>query len=243
MKLSLIVPIYNEKTIIHDAIKTFSEGLSARFGSWELIFVNDGSTDGCENAVLEAAERDPRIRLAGYTENRGKGCAVRTGMLEATGDIAIFTDCDNAYGLDAVAKIYDRIVISGADVAVGSRNLNGSGYGEYTFMRRLASKIYIGIINVVSGYKGTDSQCGLKGFRTEAAKRIFGNCTVDRWAFDLEALLIAKHFGYIVTEVPVKVINHRESKIHLVRDSLRMLKDVLNMKRSLRKAIRENRLV
>ncbi len=237
MKLSLIVPIYNEASIINDAIKTFTEGLSARFGAWELIFVNDGSTDGCENAVIAASAADPRIRLAGYTENRGKGCAVRTGMLEATGDIAIFTDCDNAYGLDAVAKIYDRLLISGADIAVGSRNLNRTGYGEYTFMRRLASKIYVGIINLVSGYKGTDSQCGLKGFRIKAAKRIFRNCKVDRWAFDLEALLIARHFGYTVTEVPVKVINHRASKIRLVRDSLRMLKDVMKMKRELKKAI------
>ncbi|MBO4217221.1 MAG: glycosyltransferase [Clostridia bacterium] len=242
MKLSLIVPIYNEASIINGAIKTFTEGLSARFGSWELIFVNDGSSDGCEKAVLEAAARDPRVRLAGYAENHGKGCAVRIGMLEATGDIAIFTDCDNAYGLDAVAKIYDRLLISGADVAVGSRNLSKSGYGEYTFMRRIASKVYVGIINLVSGYRGTDSQCGLKGFRIEAAKKIFRNCKVDRWAFDLEALLLARHFGYTVTEVPVKVINHRESKIHLVRDSIRMLKDVLKMKRELKKAIAENTL-
>ena len=242
MKLSLIVPFYNEASIIENAIKTFRDGLSERFGSWELIFVNDGSTDGCEQAVAAASLLDPRIRLAGYTQNRGKGCAVRTGMLEATGDVAIFTDCDNAYGLDAVAKIYDRIVSSDADVAVGSRNLNSSGYGEYTFMRRIASKIYVGIINVVSGYKGTDSQCGLKGFTVGAAKRIFRNCTVDRWAFDREALLIAKHFAYTVVEVPVKVINHRASKIRLVRDSIRMLKDVIRMKRSLKKAIAENRI-
>jgi len=242
MKLSLIVPIYNEASIIKDAINTFTRGLSARFGSWELIFVNDGSTDGCEKAVAEAAASDPRIKLAGYAENRGKGCAVRTGMLEATGDIAVFTDCDNAYGLDAVAKIYDRILISGADIAVGSRNLDPSGYGEYTFMRRLASKVYVGIINTVSGYKGTDSQCGLKGFRIEAARKIFRNCKVDRWAFDLEALLLARHFGFTITEVPVRVINHRESKIHLIRDSFRMLKDVLKMKRELRTAIAKNTL-
>ncbi len=238
MKISLIIPMYNERSIIDDALTTFGGYMKERFEDWELIFVDDGSADGCGNAVLAAHEADERIKLISYQPNRGKGYAVRQGMLAASGDISVFTDCDNAYGTEVIGKIYDMFQNSDADIIVGSRNMDKTGYEGYTFIRKLASKTYIKVINLVAGfgkYGLTDSQCGFKGFRTAASKKVFANCEVDRFAFDLEMIMIAGKFGFKFDQMPVKIINHRESKVNVLRDSFKMLSDVRKMKKRIKK--------
>lgn len=238
MKISLIIPVYNESSIIDDALATFGGYMKEHFSDWELIFVDDGSADGCGEAVKTANETDERIKLISYQPNRGKGYAVRQGMLAASGDISVFTDCDNAYGTEVIGKIYDMFENGGADIIVGSRNMDKSGYEGYTFLRRIASKTYIKVINLVAGfgkYGLSDSQCGFKGFRTPVAKKIFSNCEVDRFAFDLEAIMIAGKYGFKFTQMPVKIINHRESKVNVFRDSFKMLSDVRKMKKRIKK--------
>ena len=235
MKISLIIPMYNESSIISDAVNTFSSYMEKRFEDWELIFVDDGSVDGCGDAVEVAHEKDSRIRLCRYTPNRGKGYAVRTGVLAAQGDVILFTDCDNAYGEEAVGRIADAITGSEADIIVGSRNLSKDGYEGYTFLRKLASKTYIKVIAVAAGFKLTDSQCGIKAFRADIAKKIFSNCEVDRFAFDLEVIMIATKLNAVIGEIPVKIINHRESTVHVLKDSVKMLRDVYRMKKRIKK--------
>ena len=235
MKISLVIPMYNESSIIEDAVKTFSEYMAARFEDWELIFVDDGSADGCATAVERAAQSQPRIRLCSYTPNRGKGYAVRTGMLAAAGDVVLFTDCDNAYGTEALGRMADIFSQSDVDIVVGSRNLSKDGYEGYTWIRKLASKTYIRMIKIAAGFRLSDSQCGIKGFRRAAAQRIFPHCEVDRFAFDLEVLMIANKLGLKIEEMPVKIVNHRESKVNVMRDSLKMLRDVRRMKKRIRK--------
>ena len=235
MKISLIIPMYNESSIIEQAVSTFSSYMEKRFEDWELIFVDDGSADGCGDAVTAAHEKDARIRLCRYTPNRGKGYAVRTGVLAAEGDLILFTDCDNAYGEEAIGNIADALINSGADIVVGSRNLSKDGYEGYTFLRKLASKTYIKVIAVAAGFKLTDSQCGIKAFRSDIAKKIFSNCEVDRFAFDLEVIMIATKLKAQIGEMPVKIINHRESTVHVLRDSVKMLRDVYRMKKRIKK--------
>ena len=227
--------MYNESAIIEEAIRTFSSYMEKRFADWELIFVDDGSADGCGDAVTAAHEKDERIRLCRYTPNRGKGYAVRTGVLAAQGDIILFTDCDNAYGEEAVGRLAEAVEESGADIVVGSRNLQKDGYEGYTLLRKLASKAYIKVIAIAAGFKLSDSQCGIKGFRADIAKKIFSHCEVDRFAFDLEVIMIATKLGAKIGEMPVKVINHRESTVHVLRDSVKMLRDVHAMKKRIKK--------
>ena len=235
MKVSLIIPMYNESSIIEEAVRTFSEYMKKTFKDFELIFVDDGSTDGCGDVVEAAHEKDARIRLCRYTPNHGKGYAVRTGVLAAEGDLILFTDCDNAYGEEAVGNLARTLVKTGADIVVGSRNLSKDGYEGYTFIRKLASKTYIKVISVAAGFKLSDSQCGIKGFRREIAKKIFSNCEVDRFAFDLEVIMIATKLKANIAEMPVKIINHRESTVHIVRDSVKMLRDMYRMKKRIKK--------
>lgn len=236
MKVSLVIPMYNEQSIIDSAIDTFYSFMKSKYEDFELIFVSDGSTDGCDNAVMLASKQDDRIKLCSYMPNRGKGYAVRTGIMLAEGDVIVFTDCDNAYGTDAVGRMFDMLKNSDNDVIVGSRNLSSDGYEGYTFIRKLASKVYIKSIAIAAGFKLSDSQCGIKGFKKEAAKKIFRNTEVDRWAFDLEAIMIANKLSLKIGEMPVKIINHRESKIHVLSDSVKMLKDVNKMKKRINKA-------
>ena len=227
--------MYNESSIIAEALDTFSAYMEKRFEDWELIFVDDGSADGCGDIVAARQTEDSRIRLCRYTPNRGKGYAVRTGVLAATGDIILFTDCDNAYGEEAVGALADALTGSDADIVVGSRNLSKDGYEGYTFIRKLASKTYIKVIAIAAGFKLTDSQCGIKGFRADIAKKIFSNCEVDRFAFDLEVIMIATKLNAKIGEMPVKIINHRESTVHVLRDSVKMLRDVHRMKKRIKK--------
>ena len=230
--VSVIVPVYEGRAYFAELVDNL---LHQTLRNIELIFVDDGSVDGCGDAVEVAHEKDSRIRLCRYTPNRGKGYAVRTGVLAAQGDVILFTDCDNAYGEEAVGRIADAITGSEADIVVGSRNLSKDGYEGYTFLRKLASKTYIKVIAVAAGFKLTDSQCGIKAFRADIAKKIFSNCEVDRFAFDLEVIMIATKLNAVIGEIPVKIINHRESTVHVLKDSVKMLRDVYRMKKRIKK--------
>lgn len=231
MKISLCIPMYNESSIIDRTLKTVSEYMAANFDDYEVIFSDDGSTDGCRNAVESFA--DSRIRAVGYEVNRGKGAAIRNGVLNAVGDIIVFTDCDLAYGLDVVkgvAKMFQKT--PDADVIIGSRNLTKDGYGGYTLLRKLASKAYIKCLCLAAGFKLSDSQCGFKAFRKEMAHKVFSECVVDGFAFDFEVLIKARNMGAVICEMPVRVVNHRDSKVKVFKDSRKMLRDVRMIKKN-----------
>lgn len=229
MKISVCIPMYNERENIEKTARTLKDYMSATFEDYEVIFSDDGSTDGCGD-VVRALGFD-HFRVVGYPKNQGKGCAVRTAVLQATGDVILFTDADLAYGTEVIARLYQKFVdMPEADLVIGSRNAGKDGYEGYTFLRKLVSKVYIQFLKIVGGLKNSDSQCGFKGFRASAAKKIFPLCQVNGFAFDFELLLISQKFGLQVAELPVKVINHGTSKVRIVRDTLRMLKALKEMK-------------
>ena len=235
MKISLCIPMYNEASIISDTARTLSDYMSATFEDYEIIFSSDGSSDGCDRIVEQM--NLPSVRVVGYPENRGKGYAVRYAMMRADGDIVMFTDADLAYGTEVIKRVYDTFASNpDADLVIGSRNLTADGYEGYTAIRRLASKVYIKVLCIAGGFKLSDSQCGCKAFRGEAVKKIFPRCEVDRFAFDFECILWAAKYGMRIVEMPVKVINHRESKVNILRDTVRMLKDLRKMRKRIKKA-------
>ena len=235
MKFSLCIPMYNEISIIRDTARTLSDYMQRNFEDYEIIFSNDGSRDGCDKAVEEM--NLPHVSVIGYPDNRGKGYAVRKAMLAAKGDIVMFTDADLAYGTDVIKRVYDTFVQNpDADMVIGSRNLSKDGYEGYTAIRKIASKVYIKVLCIVGGFKLSDSQCGCKAFRADAVKKIFPKCEVDRFAFDFECILWAVKYGMKIVEMPVKIINHRESTIHMFKDTLKMLKDLMSMRKRIKKA-------
>ena len=145
MEISVCIPMYNESERIAATAAELSEYMSANFDDYEIIFSDDGSTDG--SADIVRAMGLPHVRVTGYTENRGKGCAVRTAFLEAGGDLVMFTDADLAYGTDVIKRVYEtHLAHPEAGMVIGSRNLDGTGYAGYTFFRRVASKVYIRLL-------------------------------------------------------------------------------------------------
>ena len=227
--------MYNEKAIIEGTAKTLSTYMSEHFTDYEILFCDDGSRDGCGDLVKNL--NLPNVRVIQYEQNRGKGYAVRTAMLAATGDVRMFTDADLAYGTDVIKQIANTFEQNpSASLVIGSRNLTKDGYEGYTFIRRLASRVYIRVLCIAGGFRLSDSQCGCKAFTKEAAEKIFSLCEVDRFAFDFEAILWALQFNMKIVEMPVKVIHHGESKVRIIRDTLRMLRDLRRMKKRIKKA-------
>lgn len=234
MKVTLIIPMYNESAIIEETAKTLSLYMEQTFEEYEILFSNDGSKDDCGERVERL--QLPHVRVTGYAENHGKGCAVRTAVLESTGDFVMFTDADLAYGTEVIERAYRKWKETGAGMLIGSRNLDKEGYAGYTALRKLMSKLYIRVLCLAGGFRLSDSQCGCKAFSGDVARRIFSRCQVDGFAFDFEAILWAQKMGVSIVEMPVHIINHRESSVHVIRDTLRMLRDLRRIKKSVRRA-------
>lgn len=237
MKISLCIPMYNESAVIEKTARTLDEYMRKSFpdGDYEVIFCDDGSRDGCGDIVRGLGL--PNVKVIGYPVNRGKGYAVRTAFLQAEGDVVMFTDADLAYGTAVIERVYRTLSEDPeADLLIGSRNLSRDGYEGYTLIRKLASKAYIKVLCVTGGFKLSDSQCGCKAFKHDAVQKIFPRCEVDRFAFDFEAILWANKYGMKIIEMPVKLINHGETKVKIVRDTLKMLKDLRKMKKRIAKS-------
>ena len=235
MKISVCIPMYNESRVIAKTARELSAYMEANYEDYEILFCSDGSTDGCDSVVKEL--NLPKVRVLGYEKNQGKGCAVRTAMLAAEGDIRMFTDADLAYGTEVIKKVAMAFEeIPDAELVIGSRNLSKDGYEGYTFLRKLMSKAYIKVLCMAGGFRLSDSQCGCKAFSGKAAEEIFSRCQVNGFAFDFEAILWAVKMKKRIAEIPVKVINHGESKVNVIKDTLRMLRDLRRMKKRIRKA-------
>ena len=238
---SLIIPMYNEEKILPETIKTLHEYMSREFDDYEIVFSDDGSKDSSREIVENCGL--PNIRLVGYEHNRGKGGAVRNGMLNAKGDIRLFTDCDIAYGTDIIKTLYNSFKAAKCDVMIGSRNIHEDGYEGYTFLRKVVSKTYIKLLCIVGGFKLSDSQCGFKAFSGEAAEAVFSKCETNSFAFDFEAIMFATRLGFKINEIPVKIINHRQSdsKVNMLSDSVKMFRDVLRIKKHVKKTLAKNK--
>jgi len=231
--ISVVIPMYNEENKIENTIKELMNYLTVNYNKFEIIMSNDGSTDRSVEIVNEIAAKNKYVRLVGHETNMGKGSAVREGVLRAEGDIIFFTDCDLAYGTSVFTRAIEVMNKEGSDIVIGSRNLDPLGYGNYTKFRKFVSQTYLEFVSRVCGFRYTDSQCGFKGFKRAAAMSIFSECQVNSFAFDLEALIIADRKRIRVSELPVKIVNHDESdsKVHVIRDTIQMLKDVKEIKK------------
>ena len=240
MKISVCIPMYNEAAIIAENAQKLWAYMEENFVTpegerdYEIIYSNDGSKDGCDKIVESLGL--PGIKVVGYENNKGKGYAVKTAMLASVGDIVMFTDADLAYGTDVITQMVDTFDANpDSQLVIGSRNLSEDGYSNYTLIRKIASKAYIKVLCIVGGFKLSDSQCGCKGFRRQAVDQIFPRLEVNGFAFDFEALLWASKFKYKIIEMPVSIKVHGESKVRIVRDTLKMLRDILRMKKRINK--------
>ncbi len=230
-KISVVIPVYNEEKNILICMDRLCSYMSEHFEDYEIILVNDGSSDSTEKLFLTHAGNYANLKMVSYCQNQGKGYAVKTGMLETTGGRIVCTDCDLAYGVEVIGEMADKL--TEYDLVIGSRNLTKEGHKGYNFARKIASKVYIKLLNLAAGFRHTDSQCGIKAYRGDTARRIFRYCETKGFAFDLEVLMIAEKAGYIIGEYPVSIINHSSegSKVRIIQDTKKMLSDLRRIKK------------
>lgn len=204
MKLSIIIPAYNEEDRIIHTLEASLAFLNQQNFHSEIIVVSDGSTDLTKSVVegFNAGEKVD-LRVIEYHPNRGKGYAVRTGMLAANGEMILFMDADYAVPIEEITKGINRID-SGFDVAMGSRSVSGSVVADHqNFFRELSAKFYNLIQTAYLGIFYKDTQCGFKMFTKTAAKRLFSLQKLNSVIFDPEILWLAKKTGLRVAEFPV----------------------------------------
>jgi dolichyl-phosphate beta-glucosyltransferase len=233
LDLTVVIPAYNESLRISRYLSSIISYLDRRGRSHEIIVVDDGSQDGTSAVVQALVTTSPRIRLVRLAHNRGKGYAVRTGMLQARGNLVLFADADGATAIQELERL-EAALAAGVDLAIGSRTLAAHLKG-YTVVARWHRTVLGNAFNRIVRHLGvhgfSDTQCGFKLFRREIAQDLFSVACVDSYGFDLEILYIAVRRGYRITEVPLNWSDQPGSKVSVLRDGLRMLYDLLAVRR------------
>lgn len=232
VRLTLVIPVYREHQRLFEALQKVTAFLASTTDvAVDVIYVDDGSPDDSAAIInaLIADREDPQVRLLRYAVNQGKGFAVKTGVLAASGDLILMSDADLSTPLEDWRKLYAAIK-AGADVACGSRAVRGAHIGKPPpLVRRLLSRIFNLLVRL-SGVRGIrDTQCGFKLFRAEAARRIFERLQTRRFAFDVEMIVLARDMGYRVDEVPVNWDYSGHSTVRLFSSGGGMLFDLARL--------------
>lgn len=213
MKLSVVIPAYNEEKRIVETLEAVNEFLSKQSYDYEILVVVDGAKDNTAEVVRQLEAHMPKARLIDNKENHGKGWVVRQGLLEATGDIRVFMDADNSTTVDHITSFLPYFE-QGFDVVIGSRRIEGSNIAVHqSFIRDFLGGVFRFIVHTLVPLHVTDSQCGFKAFTARAAETIFPKQTIDRWAFDVEILALARKFGFKIKEAPVRWVNDGASTV------------------------------
>lgn len=234
MYLSVIVPVYNEERSLYKNILGYYQYLKRQDYDFEIIIVNDGSTDKTEE-LIKKIEKEIPIVFINNSVNRGKGFVVREGLLKAKGDFSLFIDADNATSINHLDLVWSKFK-NGADLVIGTRNAKDS-FGAKQFIpqpkwKRIFGKVgnYVIQFFLVKGI--WDTQCGFKIFRKEVIERIISKTKINRWAFDVEILLIAKKNNFIIEIIPVVWKHVGNSRVKL-GGYITMLKEILLIKKNL----------
>ena len=224
---SIVIPAYNESARIPAALEQVVACIREHGWSAEVIVVNDGSTDRTAEVVRDFARTAPEVRMIENPGNRGKGYSVRAGMLQALGEIAMFTDADLSSPIEEAERLFAAIA-AGADIAIGSRWLASSRQTHrQPLYRQFFGRCFNAVCRMVMRLPFADTQCGFKAFTRAAAQTIFQLQTIERWGFDPEILFIALKRGYKIQEVPVSWAHDARTRMSYLRDGLQMLKELV----------------
>lgn len=228
--ISVVIPCFNEGKTIHQNIKKIQAYLSQRFANFEIIAVNDGSSDNTLSE-LRLVQQEVPIKIINNEENSGKGKAVRDGILAAQNDILMFLDADLAIPIEELEKFLIAIDTV-ADIAIASRFVPGLKVLKPVLWYRQVMEKTFRIIRkiILNSWKIQDTQCGFKVFKKDAAHRIFSMATIDRFAFDSEVIFIAKKLGYAIKELPITLQNPTSSSVRIFLDPINMFFALLKIR-------------
>jgi len=226
---SIVIPCFNEEDRIGETLRLTVDYLAANAPESELIVVNDGSTDTTGTETREGFDETKiETRLLENFPNRGKGAAVREGLLAAQKPIGLFFDADLSTPLDEIPKVIEPIANGDLDIAFGSRALDRSLIGiRQPWRREYGGRVFNFLVRIVTGLPFWDTQCGFKAFRLDICRPILEAARIDGFAFDVELLVLARRAGLRIREIPVHW-NHAEgSKVRFLHDGVQMLREVI----------------
>jgi dolichyl-phosphate beta-glucosyltransferase len=219
LTLSIVIPAYNEERRLPATLDVIFTWLNtAPYRDAEVLVVDDGSTDSTAAVVESRAATEPRLLLVQNPGNRGKGFAIRHGMLQAKGDWILFSDADLSAPIDELPKLLAAAQEQGAAIAIGSRALDRSLIGVHQSQwREMSGILFNRIMRLITGLPFADTQCGFKLFRRDAARRVFPLQRLDGFSFDVEDLFVAHTLGIPTIEVPVRWNNVEGTKVGLMQ--------------------------
>ena len=236
--LSIIVPAYNEEHRILPTLDRLHAFLSTQPLRYEILVVDDGSTDGTSSVVALAMSRIPNLRLERQLPNRGKGAAVRRGMLAACGQIRVMCDADGSMPPEQLPRLLAPIIACESEISIGSRYAEGAKTDvKQPFYRVVWSRLANRVIqkSLVPGVM--DTQCGFKAFTAEAARDLFRYGRIDGWAFDLEILALARRRGLKISEVGVEWTDDRRSRVNPLKDMWKVIREAVTIRKNLRTGV------
>ena len=226
--LSLVIPAYNEEPRIKNTLECVYEFLSTQDYSYEVVLCNDGSDDTTGSIAQSFLDKKPNFQLLNLP-HRGKGAAVKEGMLVARGQNIFMCDADLAMSLDQI-NLFLAEMSKGFDIAIGSRELVESRRFEEPRLRYFAGRVFNLFVKFIAIRKYRDTQCGFKCFSSKSARKIFPLLKTSGWAFDVEVLLLADRWGYSVSEIPIDWHHGSDSKVKFGSAVFQMVKDIFIMR-------------
>jgi len=236
LALSLVIPCYNEAPRLPETIREIAAFRDLQTGGCEAVLVDDGSRDETREVILQAARQYDFLRPVLLPRNRGKGAALREGVGVTMGAAVVFFDADLSYPLSTVQAAL-REIEAGADLVIGARDLGpraGGGGSPEPWLRRVSHAAFAAMVDHYLHLGIPDTQCGFKAFRGPVARALFARLTVDRFAFDVELLALARHWGLRIHRLPVAPVHRAGSSVRLVRDSLEMWQALVRIRRQVR---------
>jgi len=243
--LSVVIPAYNEESRLGQSLEAIASYLEKRAIEFELIVVDDHSSDGTSRLVEEAARKAARpdvVRLLVNSENRGKGYSVRRGMLEARAPFALMTDADQSAPIEEIEHLECHVIHGDKDIALGSRDLSDSVITRrQAWYRENSGKLFNRVVRLVTGLPYRDTQCGFKLFRMSSCRALFEAQTLDGYGFDVQILYMARMRGLSMVEVPIVWKHSPGSKVHLIRDGARMLWDLARIRTRSARGVRTDK--
>jgi len=236
--LSVVIPAFNEELRLQPTLERLHAFLAPRPMSYELVVVDDGSTDGTVALVERLAHTIPHLRVIATRPNRGKGHAVRVGMRAARGDVRVMCDADGSMPPEQLPRLLAPLVRGEVDIAIGSRYADGAQVAAaQPLYRRLWSRLCNRVVQrtLVPGIR--DTQCGFKAFTADAADDLFARARVDGWAFDLEVLALARRRCYGIAEVAVEWSDDRRSRVNPLKDMWKVVREAVLIRKNLRRGV------
>lgn len=241
LKISLVVPAYNEEKRLPVSLQKMLVHFKNSPYEIEVLAIIEKSKDRTVEASQAVVKHDSRFQVIDNKVQRGKGYAVRSGMTRATGDLVFFMDADLSTPLDEVDAFVKHFnEHPSIDVAIGSREHARSQIVKSQHpLRKNMGRIFNKFVQLLAGEGITDTQCGFKAFRRDACQEIFSRQKLDGFAFDVEVLMLARLLGFKIDVLPVKWVNDEDSKVRIVRDSLKMLRDLIKTRWLVARSLRE----